>query len=129
MERYMKIKDLAVEHSYYCSNTNYYSLKETYHYATWDDFEERKRQIEVEEWTPEEDDLYTAGQLALAGATYAIPTFCRDDYGGYVYSTDVPIMFPFSPEWWKPTPDNRIRELAKAGALIAAEIDRLQRLK
>lgn len=38
MERYMKIKDLAVEHSYYCSNTNYYSLKETYHYATWDDF-------------------------------------------------------------------------------------------
>jgi hypothetical protein len=30
--------------------------------------EERKRQIEVEEWTPEEDDLYTAGQLALAGA-------------------------------------------------------------
>ena len=50
--------------------------------------EERKRQIEVEEWTPEEDDLYTAGQLALAGATYAIPTFCRDDYGGYVYSTD-----------------------------------------
>ena len=82
--------------------------------------EERKRQIEVEEWTPEEDDLYTAGQLALAGATY---------YGGYVYSTDVPIMFPFSPEWWKPTPDDRIRELAKAGALIAAEIDRLQRIK
>ena len=57
--------------------------------------EERKRQIEVEGWTPEEDDLYTAGQLALAGATYAIPTFCRDDYGGYVYSTDVPIMVPF----------------------------------
>lgn len=91
--------------------------------------EERKRQIEVEGWTPEEDDLYTAGQLALAGATYAIPTLDRDDYGGYIYSTDVPTMFPFSPKWWKPTPDNRIRELAKAGALIAAEIDRLQRLK
>ncbi|MEM5768085.1 MAG: hypothetical protein AAGU23_06610 [Bacillota bacterium] len=27
----------------------------------------------------------------------------------------------------KPTPDDRIRELKKAGALIAAEIDRLQR--
>lgn len=86
--------------------------------------EERKRQIEVEGWTSEEDDLYTAGQLALAGATYAIPTFCRD-----VYSTDVPIMFPFSPEWWKPSPEDRIKELAKAGALIAAEIDRLQRIK
>ena len=85
--------------------------------------------IEVEGWTSEKDDLYTSEQLALAGATYAIPTFCRDDYGGYVYSTDVPIMFPFSPEWWKPTPDDRIRELAKAGALIAAEIDRLQRIK
>lgn len=91
--------------------------------------EERKRQIEVEGWTSEKDDLYTSGQLALAGATYAIPMFDRDDYGGYVYSTDVPIMFPLSPEWWKPTPDDRIRELAKAGALIAAEIDRLQRLK
>jgi len=26
---------------------------------------------------------------------------------------------------WKPTPDDRVRELVKAGALIAAEIDRL----
>ena len=32
-------------------------------------------------------------------------------------------------EWWKPTPKNRVRELVKAGALIAAEIDRLQRDK
>jgi hypothetical protein len=30
---------------------------------------------------------------------------------------------------WKPTPGNRIRELEKAGALIAAEIDRLSRLE
>lgn len=85
--------------------------------------EERKRQIEVEGWTSEKDDLYTSGQLALAGATYAIPMFDRDDYGGYVYSTDVPIMFPLSPEWWKPTPDDRIRELAKAGALTKREYD------
>lgn len=35
--------------------------------------EERKRQIEVEGWTPEEDDLYTAGQLALAGANLCYP--------------------------------------------------------
>lgn len=39
------------------------------------------------------------------------------------------MMWPFSQEWWKPTPDDRIRELAKAGALIAAEIDRLQRMQ
>lgn len=90
---------------------------------------ERERQVSEEGWMPEHDDLYTAEQLALAGATYAISTFCRDDYGGHIYSTDVPVMFPFSSEWWKPTPDDRIRELSKAGALIAAEIDRLQRLK
>ena len=33
--------------------------------------------------------------------------------------------WPWNVVWWKPTPDDRIRELAKAGALIAAEIDRL----
>jgi hypothetical protein len=31
--------------------------------------------------------------------------------------------------WYKPSPENRIRELEKAGALIAAEIDRLLRLE
>jgi hypothetical protein len=34
---------------------------------------------------------------------------------------------PRKAEWWNPTPENRIRELQKAWALIAAEIDRLQR--
>jgi len=31
-------------------------------------------------------------------------------------------------KWFKPTPDDHIRQLTKAGALIAAEIDRLQRI-
>jgi hypothetical protein len=32
--------------------------------------------------------------------------------------------------WWKPsTPNDSIKQLVKAGALIAAEIDRLQRVK
>lgn len=30
---------------------------------------------------------------------------------------------------WQPTPDDRARELVKAGAMIAAEIDRLQAVK
>ena len=34
-------------------------------------------------------------------------------------------LWPWNESWWKPTPDNRIRDLEKAGALIAAEIDRL----
>jgi hypothetical protein len=32
---------------------------------------------------------------------------------------------PWGESWWKPTPEDRVRELVKAGALIAAEIDRL----
>jgi hypothetical protein len=34
--------------------------------------------------------------------------------------------WPWDAEWWKPSPDS-VRNLVKAGALIAAEIDRLQR--
>ena len=36
-------------------------------------------------------------------------------------------IWPFMMKWWKPTPDNRQRELEKGGALTAAEIDRLKR--
>lgn len=35
--------------------------------------------------------------------------------------------WPWEARFWKPCPDDRARELVKAGALIAAEIDRLQR--
>lgn len=88
--------------------------------------EERKRQLEVEGWKPEGDDQYVDNQLALAGASYAIPEVDREYFG--TTEDNVPVMFPFSSVWWKPSPENRIKELAKAGALIAAEIDRLQRL-
>ena len=39
----------------------------------------------------------------------------------------MPDLFPKSWDWtwWKPSPNDRIRELSKAGALIAAEIDRI----
>jgi hypothetical protein len=45
------------------------------------------------------------------------------------HADGMPWLWPFAPERWKPSPSNRIRELVKAGALIAAEIDRLQRTK
>jgi hypothetical protein len=35
-------------------------------------------------------------------------------------------MWPWEASWWKPSQTDRIKELAKAGALIAAEIDRLK---
>jgi hypothetical protein len=38
-------------------------------------------------------------------------------------------LWPWADTWYSPSPDNRIHELEKAGALIAAEIDRLLRLE
>ena len=57
---------------------------------------------------------------------------CRDALMHLVYDCEllgIPPTWPWDESWFKPTPDDRIRELVKAGALILAEIDRLQRLK
>lgn len=88
---------------------------------------ERARQIDVEGFGARHDDdgYHANGELARAAACYAIPP-------GYSRDLDicgVPALWPKSwhPQSWKPELDDRVRELAKAGALIAAEIDRLMR--
>lgn len=86
--------------------------------------EERQRQIEKEGWTPEHDAHHDTGDLALAAAAYASAELYRRTTSEGCDNT--PHIWPFEREWWKPTPNDRIRELQKAGALIAAEIDRLQ---
>lgn len=82
--------------------------------------EERARQIAVEGWTPTHDDVdHSNGELAAAAAFYAIPPHRRMTRGR-------PSLWPKG--WrFKPTPNDRIRELVKAGALIVAEIERLKR--
>lgn len=93
---------------------------------------ERLRQIEQEGWTPEHDDDHNDGELAWAAASYAIPATREPFYEGeepeYLDEDGIPTTWPWEPYYWKPTPDDRVRELVKAGALIAAEIDRLTRL-
>lgn len=85
--------------------------------------EERKRQIEVEGWTPEHDAKHNTDDLAHAAAAYAsAELYRRTTSEGY---DNTPHIWPFERKWFKPTPENRVRELVKAGALIAAEIDRL----
>ena len=79
---------------------------------------ERKRQIEKEGWTPEHDDQHSREELILAAICYAMPRPYRKG--------TIEMIWPWNKEQWKPTPNNRIRELQKAGALIAAEIDRLR---
>lgn len=88
---------------------------------------ERKRQVQEEGWTPDHDDQHEDEELALAAAIYATPEISRDY--DKVEPPRAPIKWPWAWFWWKPTPRDRVRELAKAGALIAAEIDRLLRFE
>lgn len=74
---------------------------------------ERRRQVEAEGYSTEHDDEHATGELASAAACYALGFDAE--------------FWPWEADAWKPSPDNRVRELVKAGALIVAEIERLQR--
>jgi hypothetical protein len=82
---------------------------------------ERKRH-EEKGYTAEFDDQWEFGQLAEAAATYASRPY-RD--GAIVNWRR--LHWPW--DFWTFNPEeDRIRELVKAGSLIAAEIDRLLRI-
>lgn len=89
--------------------------------------EERKRQILVECYSPEDDaHRYHCGELSDAAACYALRHYWRHPQRNPAFG----MIWPWPPEYWKPankdhTVEDRISELKKAGALIAAEIDRL----
>ena len=79
---------------------------------------ERQRQVDVEGWTVEHDASHLGGDLVAAAICYA-------DYAanlGPSISVDLHALWPWC-GWWKPS-DDPVRNLVKAGALIAAEIDR-----
>lgn len=87
---------------------------------------ERRRQVEQIGWTAEHDDTHVNGEIALAAAAYARHAGSGED--------DRQVNSGFSPEdlwpqswggWWRPK--DRRTDLVRAGALIAAEIDRLDR--
>ena len=82
---------------------------------------ERRRQIEAEGWTPEHDDEHAEG-LACAAACYAAGSR-RLMIEGDMADIEV---WPWDESWWKPTTPRR--DLVKAGALILAEIERLDRM-
>lgn len=104
-------------------NTTVNSEAKAFSFAAADVLAERQRQIEAEGWTPEHDDQHDAGELALAAACYAYNTADPDPEG---YGR-VPYGWPWVREWWKPTTTRR--DLVKAGALILAEIERLDRVE
>lgn len=99
--------------------------------AWYDIMSERLRQINVEgyTYTPEHDDAYGGGELAGAAVCYARHVSTR----GWIYAENpaayqdegVPDDWPWAEEWWKPA--SPYRDLEKAGALILAEMERINR--
>jgi hypothetical protein len=87
---------------------------------------ERQRQITEEGYDSERDDRYMMrGELAIAALCYA--QAAREN------SPTMSSWWPWSQEYWKPCKKDSIevdreRCLVKSGALIYAEIDRLNRL-
>lgn len=91
---------------------------------------ERQRQIDVEGWTPEHDAEHTHGELSRAAGIYANRASLIESQNSEAFLLEwgVPDLWPWSGDWWKPSKDP-IRNLEKAGALIAAELDRLLRAR
>ena len=85
---------------------------------------ERRRQVEREGWTPEHDDEHNSNELAIAAACYALPDYERKAIVSIQQSL-LNRLWPWSWDWWKP--HDRRRDLIRAGALIIAEIERLDR--
>lgn len=95
---------------------------------------ERERQVRQEGYDSARDDNYTNSDgpeliraalcyMSMAGLAWEDRELARPE--------PMEGMWPWAAHFWKPglndTNASRIRELTKAGALIAAEIDRLQR--
>lgn len=90
---------------------------------------ERHRQLDEEGYSAEHDNENNKGELAFAAIAYLFATqsdrVAHDD--GCVYFSKATSYWPWDPCLLKPK--DRIANLVRAGALIAAEIDRLQRLQ
>lgn len=80
---------------------------------------ERARQIAAEGYTPEQDDGYNPGVLALHGGLYACHAYDN------LTKKRAPEGWQWDAKWWK-SKDPR-SNLVKAGALILAEIEPLDR--
>ena len=105
---------------------------------SWNDVRaERQRQISAEGWTPEHDDEHKEGEMCFAAAGYACAAsdalqaiehqFDGDGQPTFNEPASLPNRAPWPHGWvFKRAPVRR--QLVKAGALILAEIERIDRL-
>lgn len=95
---------------------------------------ERARQMHEKGYWPEHDDTHTAGELASAAAWYAIPHGWADEQvepeaAEAAHAALWPKDWSVPEVANEPTIAQRKRELEKAGAMLAAEWERLVRLE
>ena len=100
--------------------------------------EERKRQKEVEGWTPEHDDEHVYSEMVLAAACYAVnggrypgfahgkipEIYCKKEY---VSGIEFKSLWPWDKQWDKREKHDEKRSLIIAASLIVAELERLER--
>lgn len=98
---------------------------------------ERRRQIEAEGWTPEHDDQHNDGELSLAASGYAMAASDQIQAVAHKWDDDssmddfviAPTVHEPWPHGWEFKLCTPRQALVKAGALILAEIERLDRLQ
>lgn len=83
---------------------------------------ERQRQIEVKGYTPEHDAGHRINQFTNAAVTY-VQAFYREEHETDEHGFSVVGGWPWRNDSFHPAPTGDIRNLVKAGALIAAAID------
>lgn len=85
--------------------------------------QERRGQIEREGYAPNEDDAYTAGELAQAACAYITWEWSE----AHDRDRHLALHWPMGWDLAGFKPKDRRSDLVRAGALLAAEIDRLDR--
>lgn len=86
---------------------------------------ERARQQAQEGYDAAHDDKHTRGEIAQAADCYLSASIRL--LLGLRPLDATPMAWPFEPASWKSSANDPVDDLVKAGALIAAEIDRIQR--
>jgi hypothetical protein len=89
---------------------------------------ERRRQVESKGWDHAHDDAHPSGEIAAFAAVYAMPEAARNwDASSTGYGDT--FAQALTPQDWAPKFGDRRRDLVKAGALILAEIERIDRTR
>lgn len=86
---------------------------------------ERRRQVDEEAFDPSHDDMATRGQLARAAGCYALHAGGVGTNWPKGIGNGSALFWPWDKDWWKPKAPRET--LIRAGALILAELERIDR--